>query len=268
MRLAEHILKILNSLVSFAVAAALILAGALSLYALWDTRQIHQHVTDIQTALQNYRPAASAEEEAPSVGFEELQKINSDVCAWLTLEGTAIDYPVLQGKTNLVYLNTDVFGEFALSGSIFLDSRSSRQMTDPYLMIYGHHMTEHSMFGDLDCYLDEDFFKQEGGGELLTPDCAYRLEVFSCLKAKETEQLFFDPEFASASLNAVLAEAERRSVCLNRMIFEEVRNDVEKNTPEGTKILALATCAEGERESRIVLLCRLSPAAGERGENG
>ena len=56
-------------------------------------------------------------DESPSL--QELQKINPDVCAWLTVDGTKIDYPVVQGETNLEYINQDIYGEFALSGSIF-----------------------------------------------------------------------------------------------------------------------------------------------------
>ena len=64
--------------------------------------------------------------------FEELLGINPDVCAWVTLDNTAIDYPVVQGEDNFTYVNTDVYGDFSLAGSIFLDVNCDKNFTDPY----------------------------------------------------------------------------------------------------------------------------------------
>lgn len=45
--------------------------------------------------------------------------INKDVAGWITIDDTHIDYPVVQGKDDMEYINKDVYGEFSLSGSIF-----------------------------------------------------------------------------------------------------------------------------------------------------
>ena len=95
-------------------------------YSLWDTCQINRRAF-ISGELMKYKPAGKTD-ESPSL--QELQKINPDVCAWLTVDGTKIDYPVVQGETNLEYINQDIYGEFALSGSIFLDSRNDRKFID------------------------------------------------------------------------------------------------------------------------------------------
>ena len=95
----------------------------LSGYMLWDSHQVYQTAD-----AKNYEAYIPTEKSTKS--FEELQKINPDVCAWLTVDGTKIDYPVVQGETNLEYINQDIYGEFALSGSIFLDSRNDRKFID------------------------------------------------------------------------------------------------------------------------------------------
>ena len=48
-----------------------------------------------------------------------MKKINPEIIAWIRIPDTKIDYPVVQGETNLEYINQDIYGEFALSGSIF-----------------------------------------------------------------------------------------------------------------------------------------------------
>ena len=64
--------------------------------------------------------------------LQDLQKINADVCGWLTIDDTGIDYPVVRGKDDMEYINKDVYGNFALSGSIFLSSANQPDFTDPY----------------------------------------------------------------------------------------------------------------------------------------
>ena len=268
MRLAEGILKFLNGIISLAVGIALICVGAFSVYTIWDARQVYQHVDDTFAALQEYRPTVSEKQEDSTPGFRELQDINPDVCAWLTLTGTAIDYPVLQGRTNLIYLSADAFGNFSLAGSIFLDSRNDREARDPYLLVYGHHMEDHRMFGDLDLFLDNAFFETQTGGEYLTPQSSYRVEPFLCLKAKETEERFFNPELASRSLPEVLAEAESRAISRDEPLLEEVKTAVQENNGESPLLLVLATCTEGEREDRILLISALRPLQAVREQHG
>ena len=107
-------LRTADFLISAVVVLFLLTAGAYSAYALWDNNQVYAAVDNVQV-----KPAADGENGA---SFEELLAINSDVKAWLTLDNTAIDYPVVQGENNFSYINTDVYGDFALAGSIFLDS--------------------------------------------------------------------------------------------------------------------------------------------------
>ena len=264
MRLAEALLKLLNTIISLLLGALLVIAGFFCVYAIWDAQQVYQQVDDLAVSLQAFRPGTGAQEETRP-GLAELQQMNPDVCGWLKLEGTAIDYPVLQGRTNLVYLSTDAFGKYSLAGSIFLDSRNSREADDPYLLVYGHHMDDHRMFGDLELYLDRAFFDAQQGGAFLTPRRSFRVLPFLCMSAKETEQLFFDPELASLSLPALLDEAERRAVCLDKGLLEEMKAAAQDESREPPPVLAMATCAEGAAEDRTLLLAALRPF-GEEGE--
>lgn len=78
--------------------------------------------------------------------------MNPDVCGWLTLDHTKIDYPVVQGTDNFEYLEKDVLGNPSVAGSIFLDAKSDRNFHDFYTVIMGHHMQGRKMFGVLFIY--------------------------------------------------------------------------------------------------------------------
>ena len=180
MNASKFFLKAANSLITAVVALFLILAAAYSGYALWDNAQVYAAVDDVQSELMKLKP--DPEQKDGGASFEELRKINPDVCGWITLDHTKIDYPILQGEDNLTYINTDVYGDFALSGSIFLDSGCDNTFQGKYSLLYGHHMANHKMFGDLDLYRKKKFFDKNTTGTLILPERSYKLEIF-CMYA-------------------------------------------------------------------------------------
>ena len=155
-----------NKILEILAALFIILMLLYGAYSLWDTCQINRRAF-ISGELMKYKPAGKTD-ESPSL--QELQKINPDVCAWLTVDGTKIDYPVVQGETNLEYINQDIYGEFALSGSIFLDKDNSPDFTNRKTILYGHNMKDGSMFRGLRNFLDDEFLKEHHILYLYLPD--------------------------------------------------------------------------------------------------
>ena len=159
--LAYKVLKFFDDLTSAVVAVLLMLLAVYAGYALWDNQQVYAAAEEVRASLLELKPSL----EGPS--FAELRAINPDVCAWVTLDDTGVDYPVVQGRDNLTYVNTDVYGEFSLAGTIFLDSRCASDFSDAYGLLYGHHMVSGQMFGDLENYQDAAFLREHTAGALL-----------------------------------------------------------------------------------------------------
>lgn len=175
-----YVLRGLNALFSLIVLLCFFVVAAYAGYALWDNSQVYAAAENVRDGLLQLKPPEDPEgEEGPT--FEDLKAINPDVCAWVTLDNTNIDHPVVQGQDNLTYVNRDVYGNFALAGSIFLDSRNDSSFSDPYSLLYGHHMENSGMFGDLALYKEEDFFQENSTGYLITPEGVYDLEIFASL---------------------------------------------------------------------------------------
>ena len=76
----------------------------------------------------------------------------------LALDGTKVDYPLLQSQDNVKYLDRNAFGDYTVSGSIFLDYRFNPNFTDFNTIIYGHSMASGAMFGEIQKFADQDFF--------------------------------------------------------------------------------------------------------------
>ncbi|MCR5088423.1 MAG: class B sortase [Oscillospiraceae bacterium] len=247
MRAARSLLRLLNTLLTWVEILLMLLAAFYSIYALWDNRQIHETAEAVQNSLLAYRPSGEETEES-GPGFRELQALNPDVRSWLSLTGTKIDYPVLQGTSNRTYLNTDVYGEYALAGSIFLDSRNAGDFSDPYSLVYGHNMENSRMFGDLAKYRNRNFFDENREGVLLLPGGEYRLRILACLEMKADESLFFDPGENGWDNMALLDYAAENAVQADRelLAYTAQRPDC--------RLLALASCAVGGTDLRTVVL--------------
>lgn len=118
-------------------------------------------------------------EETFSVGFSELEKINSDVVGWIVIEGTQVNYPIVQGKDNSYYLNHSFDKSWNSLGSIFMDYRSTNDFSDYNTFIYGHHTKNGSMFGELYKYMDATFYKEHPFFYLYSPEGNYKVEIIS-----------------------------------------------------------------------------------------
>lgn len=242
------ILSICEMAVNLTTALALLLCGSFGAYALWDNGQVLTSASQVQAELLRWKPVpAEAEAPAPdnAEAFAQLRKINPDVCGWITMDGTGIDYPVLQGPNNLSYISRDVFGNFSLAGSIFLDSRDDPGFTGNYALLYGHHMADGNMFGDLDLYKDQAFFSENSTGQLILPDRACRLEVVACLVAGASERMVFDPEYVRENMREFLEFVRENSLWPAGAL------------EEGEQILALTTCSTEFTDARTVVLARM-----------
>ena len=109
--------------------------------------------------------------------FDVTDKESEYVIAWLRIDGTNIDYPVVQGKNNTWFLNRNYKGEFATAGSLFLDYRNSMDFSDNFSIIYGHRMGNGEMFSDIQKFKDGDFFSSHRNGVLKRRGVSHDLEI-------------------------------------------------------------------------------------------
>ena len=243
----RRVLRLLNSLVSLVLIIALFLFGAYAVYALWDNNQVYQAAEDVQMELKRLKPSADGE-DGPT--FEELLKINPDVCAWITMDGTKIDYPVLQGENNLSYINKDVYGRFALAGSIFLDCRNQKDFSDPYNLLYGHHMSESHMFGDLDLYEKESFFRKNTTGTLLLPGKVYDLKVLAFIRVTASEEEIFNLDVFRNDSAGVARFTQQKA---------QLKNEELETIGPDDQLLALSTCSSDFTDARVIVLTKMIP---------
>lgn len=251
-------LKIANAIVTIIVMLAFLLAGTYAAFALWDNNTVYAAASNVQAQMQRLKPVVQAGETAEtySASFEELLAINRDVRAWVTLDNTNIDYPVLQGETTLTYINRDVYGEFALAGSIFMDTRSDGEFKDQYSLIYGHDMVEGKMFGDLSLFKDEKFFQKNSTGKLILPDRSYDLKIYAALIVQASDEMIFNPDNHKDGLKKLIEYAETNALYLRPEMTEALK----KAADDGLQILSLTTCSAEFTDARTIILAVMEPS--------
>ena len=231
-----------------------ILAGFLILvmflyggYSLWDTARIYGNAA-VGEELLKYKP--TSETEGEHLSLQELALINPDTRGWLTIPDTHIDYPVLQGNDDMEYINKDVFGEFSLSGSLFLSCRNSSDFSDGYSLIYGHHMEHGGMFGDVVSFTEKNYFDKHKTGELYLPDKTMHIDLFACMKTSASDSKVYNPQNiskTSESFKSFLDYVREAAICY--------RDSGRQDTGQ---IIGLSTCSEAVTNGRVILFGRLS----------
>lgn len=231
-------IRFMDSAVNRIVAILCLLLFLICLYAMIDAVNVYLNAND--KSVLKYKPQLGH-------GSEALGELSDDAVAWLTIDNTSIDYPVMQGRNNDEYINKDPFGEFSLSGSIFLDSRNRADFSDPYSILYGHHMEHGAMFGSLDDFIKQEYFDQHRTGTLITTSGQdYTIRLFAACKADATEKTVFDPP---DSTNEELLQYLKQHAA----VFEPQGVDAH------SRILAMTTCQSAESIERMIVFGILTP---------
>lgn len=115
------------------------------------------------------------------------EEINEHTTAWLTIPGTHIDYPVVQGDDNDFYLHHGFDGQLNQElGCPFLDYRCNADFSGFNSIVYAHHMTKQRMFADIALFKDESFFSSHGYGTLILNDEVHTVQFFAYLNVYPT----------------------------------------------------------------------------------
>ena len=234
-------IRIGNSIVNIIVLTIVVVLVAFAAYALWDSEQIFQSADKSHYAV--YKP--TVENEGKS--FKELQAINPEVLAWLNVYGTNIDYPVAQGTNNLKYVNTNVEGDYALTGAIFLDCANSKDFSDFNNILYGHHMQKKAMFGEIGDFSDKSFFDSHRYGNLYFGGKDHGLEFFA----------FAHVDAYNISVFAPGVKGTQRQTYLDNLLTTAThKRDVGVTVED--HIIMLSTCSSSSTNGRDILIGRIS----------
>ena len=177
-----------------------------------------------------------------NISFDELREVNKEVVAWILVDNTKINYPVVQTINNDYYLNHDITGTLTSSGWIFMDYRNSYKMDDENTIIYGHNLINQTAFGSLSTLFTEEWYRESNHTiVMVNPKETLIYEVFSTY--------YIDPEIYYLQTNFATVEEYLTflTILKNRSIYNYSVNVSQKD-----KIITLSTCTDDNRGRKVI----------------
>ena len=236
-----------DKILSFLAIILMVVMLSFGGYSLWDT-YVTMSGAFLKNDLLKYKPSLDNPEQT-RLSLQELMAINPDARAWITLDGTHIDYPMVQGKDDMEYVNKDVTCEFSLSGSIFLRAKNKADFSDPYMLTYGHHMDNGGMYGDVMEFIEKDYFDKHLTGHLFLPDGrARKLDVFAVIECDAYDQMIYRTDNKKGNVMELVEYLKNHATN-----FRDI------GMKESDQIMALSTCVSLETNGRAVVMVRVNP---------
>ncbi len=184
--------------------------------------------------------------------YKTLYNKNKKLIGWLKIDDTIIDYPVMQTSNNEYYLDHNFNQEKDNNGSIFMDTDCVAYPRSQNLILYGHHMKSGKMFGDLEKYASESYYKKHS---IIHFDTIYEKSVYQIMYVfrtkvlKENEIAFKYYQFIDAG------SGEEFNSYMNEMAQMSLY-DTGVTAQYGDELLTLSTCDHSQTDGRFVVVAK------------
>lgn len=176
------------------------------------------------------------------VSFPDLRNNNSDVVAWIVVDGTNINYPIVQTDNNDYYLYHDINGTSKISGWTFMDYRNSVSMLDQNTIFYGHNLLNKTAFGSISNIFTDDWFYSSSHKIIVATEYGrFVYQIFS--------NYYIEPEvyYLQNNFSSNAAYQEFLDTLKGRSIY-----DYGVDLGVNDRIITLSTCTEDNTGRKVV----------------
>lgn len=255
-----------------------LLAVVMAVYSFWKSRHDEQQLKKQQEALAESMVIGETEPEEGSVSYDvqqeepvivpeyqELYEQNQDFIGWLRIEGTNINYPVMQTpQDEEYYLYRDFYGEENQNGCLIMDTDSNVGVGDreheyqngsvpsTNLIIHGHTMKSGEMFGDLDLYADETYGLEHS---IICFDSLYEHREYE-LMAVFYSQVFYENQDVFKYYKFFQADTGEEFDDWYNNIKQLSLYDTGVTAEFGDEFITLSCCAYHVEDGRFVVVAR------------
>lgn len=203
--------------------------------------------TEASTASQSQSLEQYAENP---IDFDEWQKKNDEIYAWIKVDGTEVDYPIVQsGTDDDFYLRHSAADKsWVASGAIFTQSHNTKTFNDSVTVIYGHNGYSESMFTSLHKFEKKDFFDEHPYFYIYMPQRKLTYQVVSAFKYDD-RHIMNSFDFQDSN---VLADFQKMIQDPSSSL-KNVREDLDTEINSESKLVVLSTCITGQKSSRYLV---------------
>lgn len=197
--------------------------------------------------------------------YKTLYETNQDMVGWLFIDGTPIDYPVMQTVENeSKYLSLDFYGQYDKNGCLVLDADSvagtgtaAKNYVDgtaptTNLIIHGHTMKSGEMFGRLCLYAQEDYGKEHS---LICFDTIYEKREYELIAAFYS-QVYYSTQEVFKYYNFFQADTQEEFDDWYSNIKQLSLYDTGETAELGDEFITLSCCSYHVEDGRFVVVGR------------
>lgn len=183
--------------------------------------------------------------------YAQLYLMNNHLAGWMKIEGTNVNYPVMQTPASPdYYLHRDFGKAYNEHGCLYAREACDLQRPSDNVTIYGHNMRDGSMFGMLSKYKDHSFWREHNiiTFNTLTEHHTYQIAYVFLTTASEGEG--FPYHLFSDALDETHYN-EFISACKALSLY-----DTGVNVQYGDKLITLSTCEYTQTNGRLVVVAK------------
>ena len=180
MTIVEKIKRIAFILVIIGVVVVISFIGKY-IYNIYTASQVSKALENVEIYDENKNELVSENVQR----LINLKNENSDIVGWIRVDGTNINYPVLQSENNEYYKTHDYKKNVSGNGSIYVDSAYSFLMPSKNMTIHGVNNNNYVMFSELINYRNEEYMKNHKNIKFIDAENEYNYEVFALISCDD-----------------------------------------------------------------------------------
>ena len=180
---------------------------------------------------------------------KKIYEENKDIVGWLKIDNTTINYPIMQNINDPnYYLRRDFYKNYSSYGTPYMAKQCN--LNSDNIVIYGHHMKNNKMFGELEKYKSKDFYNNHKIITFTTLEKEYSYEIFAVFKTtvytKNTFRYYENINFENKKMYNDFI-----NICKDKSLYQ---TGIEIKDKE--KLITLSTCEYSNKNSRLVIVAR------------
>ena len=224
----------------------------LLMYAAQSKQQAHLYSNLAAVRTQNKQPEIALQSSVQPTS-RNLYLENSDMVGWILIEGTGIDYPVMQTPADPnYYLKHDFERNYTDYGCHFMQADCDALCPSDNLIIYGHNMKDGSMFADLAKYRSKDFWQSHKTVWFDTALGSSAYEIFAVIHTTvQADAADAFPFYRFVNAASPEEYADYVSICQARALY-----DTGISAQYGDKLLTLSTCDNITDDGRLLVIAK------------
>ena len=211
-----------------------------------------QHKKQAEELKQGFHTKKPSAKTTRQDHLQKLAKKNADLIGWLKIEGTKIDYPVMQCQDDNYYLSHDFYKNESRYGCLYVKQIADVTTPDTNFIIYGHNMKDGSMFGELDLYLEEGFYREH---PLIRFDSLFEKRTYEII-AVFRSQVYDQAEDVFRYYQFYEADTEEEFDDFYENIKALSLYDTGVEAQFGDQFITLSTCAYHVEDGRFVVVAK------------